>query len=114
MLILDIHRQTASKRYKVKKRKTITLLSSKKFSSNFTQLDAVKIYKKRHQRENEGFRELKQGYKINKFPSRKFKGVYFHIIFTLLIYNFINCFKTEKGDELAGIGLERLHDKISW
>jgi len=57
---------------------------------------------------------LKQRYKINRFPSRKFSGVYFHIIFTLLIYNFINCFKTEKGDKLAGIGLIRLHDEISW
>jgi len=101
-------------RYKGKGGKTITLLSSKKFSSSFTPLDAVKIYKKRHHIENEGFRELKQGYKINRFPSRKFSGVYFHIIFTLLIYNFINCFKTEKGDELAGIGLVRLHDEISW
>jgi len=94
--------------------KIITLLSSKKFLSNFTPLDAVKIYKKRHHIENEGFRELKQGYKINKFPSRKFSGVYFHIIFTLLIYNFISCFKTEKGDKLAGIGLVRLHDEIIW
>jgi len=101
-------------RYKGKEGKTITLLSSKKFTSYFTPLTAVKIYKKRHQIENEGFRELKQGYKINKFPSRKFKGVYFHIIFTLLIYNFINCFKTERGDELKGVGLTRLHDKISW
>jgi hypothetical protein len=101
-------------RYKGKKGKTITLLSSKKFSGSFTPLDAVKIYKKRHHIENEGFRELKQGYKINRFPSRKFSGVYFHIIFTLLIYNFINCFKTEKGDKLAGIGLIRLHDEISW
>jgi len=74
----------------------------------------VRIYKKRQHIENEGFRELKQGYKINRFPSRKFSGVYLHIIFTLLIYNFINCFKTEKGDKLAGIGLVRLHDKISW
>ena len=57
---------------------------------------------------------MNQGYKINRFPSRKFSGVYFHIIFTLLIYNFINCFKTEKGDKLAGIGLIRLHDEISW
>ena len=48
------------------------------------------------------------------FMKGLFSGVYFHIIFTLLIYNFINCFKTEKGDKLAGIGLIRLHDEISW
>ena len=101
-------------RYKGKDGKIITLLSSKKFSDSFTPLMAVSIYKKRHHIENEGFRELKQGYKIGKFPSRKFKGIYFHILFTLMIYNFINCFKTEKGDKLAGIGLYRLHDEISW
>ncbi|MCD6221131.1 transposase [bacterium] len=95
------------------RRKNNNTVLLKKFSSSFTPLDAVKIYKKRHHIENEGFRELKDGYKINRFPSRKFSGVYFHIIFTLLIYNFINCFKTEKGNELAGIGLVRLDDK-SW
>ncbi|MGC8867800.1 MAG: hypothetical protein ACP5PA_06300, partial [Elusimicrobiales bacterium] len=63
--------------------KTITLLSSKKFSGLFGPLLAVKIYKKRHHIENEGFRELKQGYKINRFPSRKFRGINFHILFTL-------------------------------
>jgi len=83
-------------RYKGEGGKTITLLSSKKFTNYFTPVDAVKIYKKRHQIENEGFRELKQGYKINKFPSRKFKSVYFHIIFTLLIYNFINFLRQRK------------------
>ena len=101
-------------RYKGQTGKTITLLSSKKFSTSFTPPLAVSIYKKRHHIENEGFRELKQGYKINRFPSRKFRGIYFHILFTLMMYNFIECFKTRKGDKLAGVGLTRLHDKISW
>lgn len=101
-------------RYKGKDGKAITLLSSKRFSNSFTPFLAVSFYRKRHHIENEGFRELKQGYKIGKFPSRKFSGIYFHIIFTLLIYNFITCFKTKQGDKLAGIGLTRLHIKISW
>jgi hypothetical protein len=101
-------------RYKGKEGKSITLLSSRKFSNSFTPLDALYLYRKRHHIENEGFRELKQGYKIGQFPSRKFSGITFHIIFTLLLYNYISCFRTEQGDSLAGIGLTRLHDQISW
>jgi hypothetical protein len=102
-------------KYKGQKRNfPITFLSSKRFSGGFAPLDAVYFYRKRQGIENQGFRELKQGYKLGKFPSQRFSGVTFHIIFTLLIYNFITCYKTEQGDKLAGIGLTRLHNNISW
>ena len=78
-------------RYKSKEKIT-TLLSSKKFSSSFTPLLAVEIYKKRHYIENEGFRELKQGYKIDRFPSRKFSASLFSNIIILMVYNFIKLF----------------------
>ncbi len=86
----------------------ITFLSSKRFNKKFGPLQAIYLYKKRHYIENEGFRELKQGYKINKLPSRKFNGIYFHIIFTLVMYNYINCYKTVVGESIAYLGLERL------
>ena len=115
----DIHFQTHPisgaivTRYRGKKDKEITLLSSKRFSQSFTPLDALPFYRKRQQIENAGFRELKQGYKIGKFPSRKFNGVCFHIIFTLLMFNFISAFKTETGGRIAKLGLRRLHRQIS-
>ncbi len=96
-------------RYKNKQNKNITLLSSRKFSDSFTPLDAISFYRKRQQIENAGFRELKQGYNIGKFPSRKFNGIFFHILFTLLVFNFITVFKTETGGKTAKMGLRRLH-----
>jgi hypothetical protein len=86
----------------------ITFLSSKRFGKSFTPMIAVKLYKKRHYTENEGYRELKQGYKIGKFPSRKFNGIYLHAIFTLVMFNYITCFKTSDGRSFAYSGLKRL------
>jgi hypothetical protein len=101
-------------RYKDKEDKKITLLSSKKFSQSFTPLDAIFFYRKRQQIENAGFRELKQGYNIGKFPSRKYNGVFFHVLFTLLVFNFVTTFKTETGGKTATLGLRRLHRTTSF
>ena len=102
-------------KYKGKKIQTpITFLSSKRFGKNFTPLMAVYLYRKRQYIENEGFRQLKQGYKIEKFPSRKFNGVYFHVIFTLLMFNFITCYKTKEGNRISYLGLERLHRDMTY
>jgi len=90
----------------------ITFLSSQKFGKKFTPLLAIYLYKKRQYIENEGYRELKQGYKINKFPSRKFNGIYLHTLFTLMMFNYISCYKTKKGDRIAYLGLRRLHRGI--
>jgi len=96
-------------KYKGEKRKTpITFLSSKKFGKKFTPLLAVYLYRKRQYTENEGYRELKQGYKIEKFPSRKFNGIYFHIILTLIMFNYISCYKTKEGKNITYFGLRRL------
>ncbi len=64
--------------------------------------------------ENAGFRELKQGYKINRFPSRKFNGVLAHVIITLLVYNFVSAYKTEAGGKIADLGLRRLHRHVGY
>lgn len=99
--------------YKNKEDENITLLSSRKFSKDFTPLNAIFFYRKRQQIENAGFRELKQGYKIGKFPSRKYNGIFFHVLFTLLVFNFITAFKTETGGKTAMLGLRRLHRTTS-
>ncbi|MFH0795470.1 MAG: transposase [Candidatus Omnitrophota bacterium] len=101
-------------RYQDKEDKNITLLSSRRFSQSFTPLDAITFYHKRQQIENAGFRELKQGYNIGNFPSRKYNGVFFHVLFTLLIFNFVTAFKTETGGKTATLGLRRLHRTTSF
>jgi hypothetical protein len=92
----------------------ITMLSSKRISNSFLPRDAFDCYRKRRRIENCGFRELKQGYKINRFPSRSFNGVFAHVVLTLLVFNFVTVFKTEAGDEMAELGLRRMHHNMSW
>jgi hypothetical protein len=97
-------------KYKGKERTAaITFLSSKRFGKIFTPLVAVNLYKKRQYTENEGYRELKQGYNIGRFPSRKFNGIYLHVIFTMVMFNYISCYKTKKGGKIAFRGLRSLH-----
>jgi hypothetical protein len=92
----------------------ITMLSSKRISGSFSPRDAFACYRKRQRIENCGFRELKQGYKINKFPSRRFNGIFAHLVLTLMVFNFVAAFKTEAGDELADLGIRRLHRHMSY
>jgi|GEM_PF-5403295 len=102
-------------KYKGKERESaITFLSSKRFGKAFTPLAAVNLYRKRQYTENEGYRELKQGYKIGKFPSRKLNGIYLHVIFTLVMFNYISCYKTKKGGKIAARGLRSLHRDMTY
>jgi len=102
-------------KYKGKERESaITFLSSKRFGKIFTPLVAVNLYKKRQYTENEGYRELKQGYNIGRFPSRKFKGIYLHTMFTLVMFNYISCYKTKKGGKIAFRGLRSLHRNMTY
>jgi len=102
-------------RYKGQERETpITFLSSKRFGKNFTPVLAVALYRKRQYIENEGYRELKQGCKIGKFPSRRFKGIYLHGLFTLVMFNYISCYKTTAGKNMAYLGLRRLSGNFTY
>lgn len=102
-------------KYKGKERASaITFLSSKRFGKIFTPLVAVNLYKKRQYTENEGYRELKQGYNIGRFPSRKFNGIYLHTMFTLVMFNYISCYRTKKGGKIAFRGLRSLHRNMTY
>lgn len=58
--------------------------------------------------ENQGFRELKQGWYINKFPVKKEKAVRAHAILTLLMYAINAAYQTEKAQDAVRIGIRRL------
>jgi hypothetical protein len=58
--------------------------------------------------ENQGFRELKQGWHINKFPAKKENAVRAHTILTLLIYAINAAYQTEQGQETVRKGIRRL------
>lgn len=58
--------------------------------------------------ENQGFRELKQGWHINKFPVKKENAVRAHTILTLVIYAVNAAYQTERGQETVRKGIRRL------
>ncbi len=58
--------------------------------------------------ENQGFRELKQGWHINKFPVKKENAVRAHTILTLLVYAVNAAYQTERGQEAVRKGIRRV------
>lgn len=61
--------------------------------------------------ENQCFRELKQGYYLLSFPQKTKNAVTSHCILTLIIFSFINAYKTKQGQELAEKGVRRWREK---
>lgn len=57
--------------------------------------------------ENSGFRELKQGWCINKFPTKKENAVRAHTVLTLLMYGINAAYQTERGQEQIRKGIRR-------
>lgn len=61
--------------------------------------------------ENQGFRELKQGWYINKFPVKRENAVRAHAILTLLMYAINAAYQTERGQETVRKGIRRLRSE---
>ena len=57
--------------------------------------------------ENTAFRELKQGWLINKIPKKTERAVTAHAILTVCMYNFTNAYRTDLGQELTERGIRR-------
>lgn len=68
----------------------------------------VELYRKRAEMENKLHRELKQGWYIEKFPSKQHRACLAHIYLTLTLYDVACAYKTERGRELADRGIRRL------
>ena len=71
----------------------------------------VDLYRKRAEMENKLHRELKQGWYIEKFPSKQHLACLSHIYLTLTLYNVACAYKTERGQELANRGIRRLRSE---
>jgi len=57
--------------------------------------------------ENCAFRELKQGWNINKFPKKTERAVRSHVLLTLVIFNMCNLYRTKQGEKLTEQGIRR-------
>lgn len=71
-------------------------------------LQIVELYRKRAEMENKLHRESKQGWFIQRFPSKHHLACLAHIYLTLTLYNVACAYKTERGQELADKGIRRL------
>jgi len=64
-------------------------------------------YDLRSEIENRGFRELKQGYHLLKYPQKREAAVRAHAVLTVIIYSMVNAYKTKQGQRLAHLGIRR-------
>lgn len=75
-------------------------------------LSILDEYDYRSDIENQGFRELKQGWLIEKFPTKKYNGVVAHIFLTLLTYNVAAAFRSQRGKQLLNTGIRFLRERM--
>jgi hypothetical protein len=54
--------------------------------------------------ENQGFRELKQGYHLLKYPQKTTSAVRAHVVLTLIIYSLVNLYKSEHVSDWPTLG----------
>jgi hypothetical protein len=86
----------------------------KVFLTNLSVSRPMKIieqYDLRSEIENQGFRELKQGYHLLKYPQKTEAAVRAHAVLTLIIYSLVNAYKSERGQRLAHLGIRRWRGK---
>ena len=86
----------------------------KVFLTNLSISGPMKIieqYDLRSEIENQGFRELKQGYHLLKNPQKTVAAVRAQVVLTLIIYSMVNAYKSEQGQRLAHLGIRRWRGK---
>jgi hypothetical protein len=86
----------------------------KVFLTNLSVSRPMKIieqYDLRSEIENQGFRELKQGYHLLKYPQKTEAAVRAHVVLTLIVYSLVNAYKSEQGQRLAHLGIRRWRRK---
>lgn len=80
-----------------------------------TRKQALTIYRDYDQRsliENKGYRELKQGFKVNHYPGLSSKAQSLHLFFMLLTFNLVALWRSGKGERYVGIGIRRLRRQV--
>jgi hypothetical protein len=62
--------------------------------------------------ENQGYRELKQGFELARFFGKDSRSQHFHVFFTLIMYNMVAAYKSKRADKFLGKGVRRLRDEL--
>lgn len=74
-------------------------------------LRVLEQYDLRSEIENQGFRELKQGYHLLKYPQKTCSAIRAHAVLTLIAYSLVNAYKSQRGQRLAHLGIRRWRGK---
>ena len=70
-------------------------------------LKGLKLYGLRTLVENQGFRELKQGWHLNKFPKKSYNAVVAHVFLTLLMCATTSAYRSKEGQRIKEKGIRR-------
>lgn len=65
-------------------------------------------YDLRSRIENQGYRELKQGFELPRFFGKDRRSQHFHVFFTLLMYNMVAAYKSNRAEKFLGRGVRYL------
>lgn len=80
-----------------------------------TPKQALTIYRNYDERsliENKGYRELKQGFKLTRYPGLSAQAQSFHLFFMLLTFNLVALWRSGRGAQYVGIGIRRLRRQV--
>ncbi|MDP3955590.1 MAG: transposase [bacterium] len=80
-----------------------------------TRKQALTIYRNYDERsliENKGYRELKQGFKLARYPGLSSRAQSLHLFFMLLTFNLVALWRSGGGERYVGIGIRRLRRQV--
>jgi len=86
-------------------------ITSLKVESKKRLIKAFKLYPRRWDIENYGFRELKEYWNIGSLPGKKFNSVYTHIFLILVMFNTVIAYKQNRKDKFVSKGFYSLVKK---
>ena len=70
-------------------------------------LERLKLYGLRTLIENQGFRELKQGWHLTKFPKKSYQAVVSHVFLTLFMCAMTSAYRSKEGQHFKEKGIRR-------
>lgn len=75
-------------------------------------LGAYDGYDDRSLIENRGYRESKQGYRINRFIGKQASSIAAHLFFETLAYNLVGVYRQQGSQQLIELGIRRLRREV--
>jgi len=97
---------------RISKGKQWGFLTTKPLRSVVEELSAYDGYDDRSLIENRGYREGKQGYRMNRFFGKDASSIAAHFLFETLAYNLIGVYRQQGSRKLIELGIRRLRREV--